>query len=68
MTGKIKNLKEKGFGFIAVDGEKDIFFHMNALVGVQFDDLREGDMVSFDTEETVKNGENKMNAINVQRA
>lgn len=64
MTGKIKNLKEKGFGFIAVEGQKDIFFHMNALVGVQFDDLREGDMVTFEEESSPKG----MNAVNVQRA
>lgn len=56
---------EKGFGFIAPeDGGKDIFFHSNSLVGVQFDELREGDMVSYETEETEKG----MNAVNVQRA
>lgn len=64
MTGVIKSLKEKGFGFITGDGlEKDLFFHMNALVGVHFDELREGDKVSFDTEESPKG----LNAVNVQR-
>lgn len=49
MKGVIKRLTDKGFGFIAVEGEeKDLFFHMSALVGVQFNDLREGDAVTFE--------------------
>ncbi len=65
MTGTIKKIMEKGFGFIApADGGKDIFFHSNSLVDVQFDELREGDAVSFDTEDTEKG----KNAINVKRA
>ena len=39
MTGIIKALTDKGFGFIAVDGqEKDLFFHSKSLVGVQFNE------------------------------
>lgn len=65
MTGTIKKLTDKGFGFISADGlEKDLFFHANSLVGVQFNELREGDTVSFETEESPKG----MNAVNVQRA
>jgi len=64
MTGVIKALTEKGFGFIAVEGqEKDLFFHSNSLVGVQFNELREGDTVSFETEMSPKG----MNAVNVKR-
>lgn len=64
MTGTIKALTEKGFGFIAVEGqEKDLFFHTNSLVGVQFNELREGDTVSFETEMSPKG----MNAVNVKR-
>lgn len=64
MTGTIKNLTDKGFGFITVEGqEKDLFFHSNSLVGVQYNELREGDTVSFETETSPKG----MNAINVQR-
>jgi hypothetical protein len=41
MTGTIKTLTDKGFGFINVEGqEKDLFFHTNSLVGVQFNELR----------------------------
>lgn len=59
----------KGFGFIAPEGgDKDIFFHSNSLVGVMFNELHEGDSVSFDVEEVEKDGQMKKNAINVQRA
>lgn len=65
MTGVIKKKTDKGFGFITVQGQdKDLFFHSKALVGVTFDELQEGDTVSFETEETPKG----LNAVNVQRA
>lgn len=65
MTGTIKKLTDKGFGFITpAEGGKDLFFHSNALVGVQFAELHEGDAVSFESEESPKG----MNAVNVQRA
>ena len=55
MTGTIKTLTEKGFGFIAREGEvKDLFFHSNDLNGVTFNDLKVGDKVSFDVEEGQK--------------
>ncbi len=69
MTGTIKRLTEKGFGFITGEGlAKDLFFHSNSLVGVTFDELKEGDTVSFEVETVMKNGEEKTNATNVQRA
>ena len=65
MTGQIKKITDKGFGFIASESlAKDVFFHSNSLVGVRFDELREGDAVSFETEDSQKG----MNAVNVQRA
>jgi CspA family cold shock protein len=65
MTGTIKRLTDKGFGFITGEGlTKDLFFHSNSLVGVTFDELKEGDTVSFETEESPKG----LNAVNVQRA
>ncbi|MDD5152443.1 MAG: cold shock domain-containing protein [Candidatus Pacebacteria bacterium] len=49
MTGTIKTLTERGFGFISREGEaKDLFFHSKDLVGVAFDDLKTGDKVTFD--------------------
>ena len=55
MTGTIKTLTEKGFGFIAREGEtKDLFFHSNDLNGVSFNELKVGDVVNFDVEEGPK--------------
>jgi cold shock protein len=45
--GVIKRLTDKGFGFIDVGGGKDIFFHRTSVEGVRFEDLREGQRVSF---------------------
>lgn len=55
MEGTIKKLNEKFFGFIAQgEGKKDLFFHGNDLVGVQFDELNEGDAVTFEVEQSQK--------------
>ncbi len=65
MTGTIKRLTDKGFGFIGQEGEeKDLFFHTSALVDVTYDELREGDTVSFEVEDSEKGPR----ATNVQRA
>ena len=45
--GTIKKLTDKGFGFIDIGGGKDLFFHMSNLEGVDYNDLREGQRVSF---------------------
>ena len=45
--GTIKRLTDKGFGFIEVRPGKDLFFHLSALDGCQFDDLSEGQKVEF---------------------
>ncbi len=64
MEGTIKTLTDKGFGFIAIDGEsKDLFFHGNDLSGVSFDELRTGDKVSFEKSESEKGPR----AVNVTR-
>jgi CspA family cold shock protein len=56
MTGTIKTLVEgKNFGFISREGEeKDLFFHSKELVDVTFEELRAGDVVSFEVIETEK--------------
>ncbi len=49
MTGTIKTLMDRGFGFIAREGEtKDLFFHSKDLNGITFDELKVGDKVSFE--------------------
>lgn len=63
MEGIIKKLNEKGFGFITPTGEsKDIFFHSNDLVDADFNQLQEGQAVSFDKESSEKGPK----AVNVQ--
>jgi len=65
MDGVIKKKTDKGFGFIAQEGqEKDLFFHSNSLVGITFNDLREGDNVTFEIEQSPKG----LNAVNVKKA
>jgi len=65
MQGTIKTLTDRGFGFIAREGEeKDLFFHAKELSGVTFEELKVGDAVTFDVVE----GEKGPNATNVQRA
>jgi len=47
MNGTIKKILN-GFGFIAPeDGSKDVFFHANNLEGISFEELKEGDTVTF---------------------
>ena len=45
--GTIKRLTDKGFGFIDTGSDKDMFFHSSNVEGVSFDELREGQRVSF---------------------
>ena len=45
--GKIKKLLDKGFGFIDLGTGKDLFFHSKAVQGTTFDQLHEGQKVSF---------------------
>jgi CspA family cold shock protein len=66
MTGTIKKLvMDRGFGFIAREGEaKDLFFHSKELQGVTFEELKEGDTVTFDVVDSDKGPA----ATNVMRA
>lgn len=61
-TGVVKFFNEtKGFGFITVDGENDVFVHANDLNGLK---LKEGDKVTFNVAE----GKKGTNAVNVEMA
>jgi cold shock protein len=67
MTGTIKKLNERGFGFIEQEGQTgDLFFHKSALVGVTFEELKEGDEVTFEVE-PAKEGGKGPSAANVSR-
>ena len=45
--GSIKKLTDKGFGFIDTGKGKDLFFHSSSVQGVNFNELREGQKVTF---------------------
>lgn len=64
-NGTIARVTDRGFGFITPEGdsEKDVFFHANELQNAQFNDLREGDKVTFEITE----GDKGPNAVNVNR-
>ncbi|MDE0207446.1 MAG: cold shock domain-containing protein [Candidatus Tectomicrobia bacterium] len=54
----------KGYGFIAREGEKDIFVHFSAIQGDGFKTLSEGEEVEFE----VVNGPKGEQATNVVKA
>lgn len=62
--GTIKKVTDKGFGFISTGEGGDIFFHMSNLDGVRFDELREGQRVTY----TVGQGPKGPRAENVRTA
>jgi CspA family cold shock protein len=45
--GTIKRLTDKGFGFIEDGSDKDMFFHSSNVEGEGYDQLREGQRVSY---------------------
>ncbi len=45
--GTIKRLTDKGFGFIDVGTNKDLFFHSSSVEGTTYNELREGQRVTF---------------------
>ncbi|MGP4061915.1 MULTISPECIES: cold-shock protein [Halobacillus] len=54
---------EKGFGFIEVEGQDDVFVHFSAIQEEGFKSLEEGQVVSFEIEE----GQRGPQAANVQK-
>lgn len=65
VSGTIKRLVyDKGFGFVAAPDGSEYFFHQTACQGVRFDELREGDAVTFQTGQ----GPKGPRAENVSRA
>jgi cold shock protein len=48
-TGTVKWFNaEKGYGFIAREGEADVFVHFSAIQGTGYRTLEEGQRVEFD--------------------
>ena len=49
INGTVKRLvRDKGFGFVAAADGNEYFFHQSACSQTAFDDLREGQAVTFD--------------------
>jgi CspA family cold shock protein len=63
--GTIKRLTDRGFGFIDQGTREDLFFHSSALQNVNFNELRAGDRVEFDTEPDPRGRGDR--AVNVRR-
>ncbi|AAU22536.1 cold shock-like protein CspB [Bacillus sp. GM2] len=65
LEGKVKWFNsEKGFGFIEVEGQDDVFVHFSAIQGEGFKTLEEGQSVSFEIVE----GNRGPQAANVTKA
>ncbi len=45
-VGTIKKLTDRGFGFITTSSG-ELFFHMSAVQGCTYEDLREGQSVEY---------------------
>lgn len=65
MQGRIKKFnKNKGFGFITTQDDKDVFFHYSHLVMEGFKTIDEGSDVEFDLVETDR-GEQAHNIVRI---
>ncbi len=54
---------QKGYGFLAVEGGKDVFVHYSAIESDGFRSLAEGDKVEF----TIEDGAKGPSAANVRK-
>ncbi len=62
-TGTVKWFNNsKGYGFIEVEGGKDVFVHHNEIQGHGFKSLDEGERVEFEIRQSPK-GEQAANVI-----
>jgi cold shock protein len=64
LQGKVKWFNaEKGFGFIEVEGQDDVFVHFSAIQGEGYKTLEEGQAVTFEIVEGARGPQ----AANVQK-
>ena len=49
--GVIKRLTDRGFGFIDDGSAKDLFFHCSSVSDTQFEQLQEGQRVSYEVKQ-----------------
>jgi cold shock protein len=68
LKGKVKWFSEtKGYGFIEVEGRRDIFVHYSAIMKDGFKTLQEGQEVEFEVVDG-RNGPQASNVINTATA
>jgi cold shock protein len=64
VTGTVKWFNDaKGYGFLAVEGGKDVFVHYSAITSEGFRSLAEGDRVEF----SIEKGPKGPSAANVRK-
>ncbi|HSQ34206.1 MAG TPA: cold-shock protein [Peptostreptococcaceae bacterium] len=62
--GKVKWFNnEKGYGYIEVEGDNDVFVHFSAITGEGYKSLEEGQEVEFEVEQ----GQKGPQAANVKK-
>lgn len=65
-TGTIKSLRDRGFGFITPEGgTQDLFFHHSSVTNGGFEQMQEGQQVSFDKELDPRDS-SRERAVNVE--